>query len=194
MSISFIVILGLPVLFLTGSLKRIVLNTGVSQLGFILFFFCTAAFSFLPALKIIQTIRINFAGAFFCIAPAVYLAVKRKYSYRYYLVFVLTVLLAVGLSFFVSIYSIPYLQYIVDLVIALAASICFMPRGPIFAPVMMGVYGIAGGLMQLFSGMDSSIVLFGNTDMTTLCTALCLFVSYLLRPRGRHAVGRVLQT
>jgi hypothetical protein len=194
MSISFIIISGLPVLYLTGSLKKAVSITGLSSIKFILFFLITGVLSFIPELRVAQGIHVSFAGAFFSIAPAVYIAIKKQYSYRYYLFFVLTILFAVALSFFISIYSMPYLPYIIDLVIALAAGICFMPRGPVFAPVIMGVYGLAGGLMQLFSGLNNSITIFGNMDMTSLSTALCLFVSYILRPKGRHTEGYMLQT
>jgi hypothetical protein len=135
-----------------------------------------------------QSIRIDFAGAFFCVAPAVYLAVMKRYTYRYYLAFVLTTLFAVAVSFFTNTYTLPYLPYIVVLVITIAAVLCFKRSASLFAPVMMGVYGIASGFMQLFAGMDDSITLFSGIGMITLCAALCLFAAYpLSRPRGRHA-------
>lgn len=194
MSISFIVISGLPILYLTGSLKKVVSITGLSSAKFILFFIFTGALSFVPELKVTPGVQINFEGAFFSIAPAVYIGIKKQYSYRYYFLFVLTILFAVALSFFISIYSMPYLPYFVDIAIAVAADFFFLPRGPLFAPVLMGIYGIAGGLMQLFSGMDSTITLFGNIDMTSLSTALCLFFSYLIKPRGKHSASYMLKT
>jgi len=194
MDISFIVILGLPVLYLTGSLKKIVAYTGASGFSFVLFFVFTALLSLLPVEKVIQSIRIDVAGAFFCIAPAVYLAVKKRYSYIYYLTFVLTTLLAVALSFFSNIYAMIYLPYLVGFVIAFAAILCFKANGPIFAPVMMGVFGAAGSIMQLFGGMDNSVTLFGDLGTLTLCAALCLFISYLFRTRGKHASRNVFKT
>ncbi len=189
MDISFIVILGLPVLYVTGSLKKIVKNAGVGGAAFVLYFACTAALSFVPVLKLMQGIKIDISGAFFCVAPAVYLAVKKRYSYRYYLAFVLTTLFAVAVSFFTNTNTLPYLPYLVVLVISIAAVLCFKRSAPLFAPVMMGVYGIASGLMQLFAGMDDSITLFSGIGMISLSAALCLFAAYpLSRQRGKHAV------
>lgn len=188
MDISFIVILGLPVLYLTGSLKKIVRNTGVNGMCFVLFFAITAALSFIPEVKLTQDMHLSLDGAFFCISPAVYLIVKKRYTYKYYLTFVLTTLFSVVISFFSNLYTMPYLPYIVSLVIAVAAVLCFKAGAPIFTPVMMGVYGIAAGCMQLLSGMDNTIVLFGGLGMTSLSTAVCLFVAYVVaRPRGKHA-------
>jgi hypothetical protein len=192
MSISFIVILGLPVLFLTGSLKKAVFYTGARRLVFLLYFACTAGLSFIPAIRLAQGLRLSVAGTFFCVAPAVYLAVKKQFTYGYYLGIVLTVLFAVALSFFSNTYAMPYLPYLTGLAASVAASVCFKSKGAVFAPVMTGVYGAAGGLMQLFSGMDNSFTLFGNIDIMSLCAAMSLFISYLARPRGRHSRG-VLQ-
>lgn len=192
MDISFIVILGLPVLYLTGSIKSIVHNTRVSGAAFVIYFACTAALSFVPVIKIIPSLRIDLAGAFFCIAPAVYLAAKRRFTYRHYLAFVLTTLFAVAVSFFTNTYTLPYLQYIVVLTVTIASVLCFKSGAPVFSPVMMGMYGIASGLMQLFGGMDDAITLFGGIGMISLCSALCLFSAYAVSkpPRGKHAARR----
>lgn len=188
MDISFIVILGLPVLYVTGSIRKIVHNTGVGGVAFVVYFACTALLTFVPAVKIVQFAKIDFAGAFFCVAPAVYLAVKKRYTYRYYLAFVLTTLFAVAVSFFTNTYTLPYLPYIVVLAVTLAAVLCFKSRAPVFAPVMMGVYGIAAGLMQLFGGMNDSITLFNDIGMISLCSALSLLTAYpVSKPRNRRA-------
>jgi hypothetical protein len=187
MDISFVMILGLPVLYLTGSLRKIVANTGVSGPCFILYFAITAALSFIPAIKLTQGMGLSLDGAFFCISPAIYLIVKKRYTYKYYLAFVLTTLFSVAISFFSNLYTLPYLPYIISVAIAVAAVLCFKSGAPVFAPVMMGVYGIAGGCMELLSGMDNSITLFGGLGMTSLCTAICLFAAYAIaRPRGKH--------
>jgi hypothetical protein len=188
MDISFIVILGLPVLYVTGSLKKIVKNAGIGGAAFVLYFAITAALSFIPAAELIQGICVNPAGAFFCIAPAVYLAIKKRYTYIYYLAVVITTLFAVAVSFFTNTYTLPYLSYIVVLVIAAAAVVCFKTNAPLFAPVMMGVYGVAGRFMELFGGMNDSVTLFTGIGTISLCAAVCLFASYLFtRPRGAHS-------
>jgi len=193
MDISFIVILGLPVLYVTGSIRKIVKNAGVGGIAFVLFFAITAALTFTPAIKLVQGIRINLAGAFFCIAPAIYLAVKRRYTYIYYLAVVVTTLFAVGVTFFTNTYTMQYLPYIVVFVIAAAAIICFKSNAPLFAPVMMGVYGVAESFMELFGGMDDSVTLFTGIGAISLCAAFCLLVSYIFtRPRG--ACSAQLQT
>ncbi len=188
MDISFIVILGLPVLYITGSFKKIVINAGVGGAAFVVFFVITAALSFIPVIQLVEGIRVNTAGAFFCIAPAIYLAVKRRYTYIYYLAVVITTLFAVGVTFFTNTYTLQYLPYIVVFVIAAAAIICFKSNAPLFAPVMMGVYGTAEGFMELFGGMDDSIILFAGIGTISLCAAFCLLMSYLFtRPRGARS-------
>ncbi len=188
MDISFIIILGLPVLYVTGSLKKVVKNAGVGGAAFVLYFAITAALSFIQAIKLIEGIRLSPAGAFFCIAPAIYLAVKRRYTYIYYLAVVVTTLFAVGVTFFTNTYTLQYLPYIVVFVIAAGALISFKSNAPLFAPVMMGVYGVAEGFMELFGGMDDSVTLFAGIGTISLCAAFCLFTSYLLtRRRGAHS-------
>lgn len=187
MDISFIVILGLPVLYLTGSLKKIVGNLGLSGLCFVMYFAITAALSLIPEIKLTQGMKLSIDGAFFSIAPAIYLIAKKRYTYKYYLAFVLTTLFSVAVSFFSNLYTLPYIPYIISAVIAITAVLCFKSGAPVFAPVMMGVYGIAGGCMELLSGMDNSITLFGGLGMTSLSTAICLFAAYTVaRPRGKH--------
>jgi hypothetical protein len=197
MDVSFIVIIGLPVLYATGSIRKIVKNTGLGGRSFVLYFVCTAALSFIPVIKIVQGMRLCFAGAFFCIAPAVYLACSRRYTYKYYLAFVLTTLFSVAVSYFFNTYTVPYLPYATGLVIALAAVACFRAGAPVFAPVMMGVYDLGSGFMQLFGGMDDSVTLFGDIGLISLCLTLCLFAAYIFsRPRGKHderSVRRALQ-
>lgn len=188
MDISFIVILGLPILYVTGSLKKIVKNAGINGTAFVLFFVITAVLSMIPIIKVVQGIRINVAGAFFCITPAIYLAVKRRYTYIYYLAAVMTTLFAVAVSFFTNTYTLPYLPYIVVFIITVSAVIFFKTNAPVFGPVMMGIYGVAGGFMELFGGMDDSVTLFSGIGMISLCAAFCLFVSYIfIRPRQTRA-------
>jgi hypothetical protein len=41
--------------------------------------------------------------------------------------------------------------------------------------------------MELLSGMDNSITLFGGLGMMSLSMAICLIAAYAVaRPRGRH--------
>lgn len=188
MDISFVIILGLPVLYVTGSLKKIVKYAGVGGAAFVVYFAVTAALSFVPEIKIIEGMRLSVAGAFFCLAPAVYLAFKRRYTYVYYLAAVATTLFAVAVSFFTNTYTLPYLPYIVVIIITAAAVACFKSNAALFSPVMMGVYGAAESLMELFGGMDDSIMLFTNIGMLSMCAAFCLFASYIFtRPRGAHS-------
>ena len=187
MDISFIVILGLPVLYLTGSLKKIVENTGLSRMCFVMYFAVTAALSLIPELRLTAGMRLNVSGAFFCMSPAIYLVIKKQYTYKHYLACVLTTLFSVALSFVSNMYTMQYLPYIISFVLAVTAALCFKAGAPVFAPVMMGIYGIAGGCMQLLSGMDNSIVLFGGLGITSLSTAICLLFSYIVaRPRGKN--------
>ncbi|MGI5850336.1 MAG: hypothetical protein ACOX8Q_09810, partial [Christensenellales bacterium] len=179
---------GLPVLYMTGSLRKTVANAHVSGICFVLYFIFTAALSFIPLVRVVQGISVNVAGAFFCVAPAVYLMAKKRYSYRYYITFVLTTLVTVVLSFLSNAYTLSFLPYSVSIATSFTAMLCFKGSAPVFVPVMVGIYGAVDGVMQLFAGINNSITLFGGIGIVSLSVAICLLMSGLVcRPKGRHA-------
>ena len=191
MNISTIVIIGLPVLILTGSLHRILANAGIGRRSAVLFFMCTAALSLLPSVRMAEDVWINAEGAFFCIVPAIYLAVTKTYSYRFFILFSFTTLLGVLSAFLISSYQIPFLTAVAGTAILLAALILAGARAPGVTVVLCGVYFAVQGIVQITTGIAYRTVLFGDIDMVTASAAACLFLSYVFyRPRGRHEKKR----
>ncbi|MDD5018096.1 MAG: hypothetical protein PHO15_08380 [Eubacteriales bacterium] len=189
MDISMIIVLGLPVLYATGSLKKIVANTGVGGRCFVLYFVCTAALSFLPAVTITQNVSLNLAGTFFCIAPAVYLTLIKAYTCRFYIAFVLTTFVSV-VSSLIFTYTPAYLPYLVIGIVSIGALIFFKARAPVFAPVLTGVFSVAGSMMQLCTDMYMTPWL-DSLGTASVSLVICLVAAYLVtRRRGRHAANR----
>lgn len=187
MDATLIVMLGLPVLYVTGSLKKEVANARISGVCFVLYFLCAAALSLIPRLQIVPAVSLSLQGAFFCIAPATYLAAKRRYNYQFYFCSALMVLLAVSVTFFLGSYTLPYLPYPLGLLISLIAVLCFKALAPVFAPMLIGMYGIAESIMQMLTGSGAT-VWFGDIKMTSVSVVLCIFTAYYVtRPRGKHS-------
>ena len=187
MDISLVIIIGLPVLYMTGSLRKIVADADVGGRCFVLYFACTAVLSFLPEVNISQNVSLNIAGAFFCIAPAVYLIFKKGYFFSFYFVFTLVTLLGVIFSLVFSTYTLSYLPYIKSGIVALIAVVCFKKRAPVFVPVLMGVFSMAESLMLLLTGMYMT-ALFDSVNTACVSIVFSLFAVSLFRKRkkGRH--------
>lgn len=189
MDISFIVILGLPVLYLTGSLKKIVANTNVSGRSFVLYFVCTAVLSLLPVLNITQNVSINLSGAFFCMAPAVYLAVKKQYNYKILITFAGIAIVAITVSFMFHSYTLPYLKYLISILISIIAIICFKKSAPVYVPVLIGIYSVFRSTMQLFINAYYQNVFFYGIEMISIAIVICLFFAYFTKKqKGRHSI------
>jgi len=189
MNISFIIILGLPLLYVTGSLKKIVANANISGVCFVMYFVCTAMLSFVPIVNITQEVSINAAGAFFCIAPAIYLSIKKEYDYKFFIPCAMAVLVSIASAFLQNSYTLPYLPYIVDAIFVMIAIFCFKESAPIFVPVLIGVYNIFWGVMQIFISTYNINVFFNAIEMTSISIAVCLFTAYFAtKSKGRHAI------
>ncbi len=191
MDISLIVLIGLPVLYLTGSLRKAVAAAGIRGIHFVMYFIIGLVLSLVPEVRFSPWISFSLTGAFLCIAPAVYIALSGGYGYRFFLASAITVLLSVT-SFFVSnTLTLPYLTPVLGLTVSAVAVLCFGRRAPEHAPVLAGLYGIGDSVMALLSDSARTVILFDVRAMATLSFAVCLFAAFLSvrRPRGRHAAG-----
>jgi len=189
MNISFIVILGLPILYLTGSLRKMVANANLGGVCFVMYFVCTAALSFVPIVRITQDISINLSGAFFCTAPAVYLAVKKDYDYKFFIPCVLITLMSIASAFLLNSYTLPYLPYLVSTIVVIIAIVFFNARAPIYAPVLIGLYNILWSVMQLFISNYYLNVFFNVIEITSASLVICLIAAYFVtKSKGRHAI------
>ncbi len=190
MNISFIVILGLPVLYITGSLKKIVTAANISGKSFVLYFLCAAILSFLPIVNIAQNISVNISGAFLFLAPAVYLALKKKYDYKFFAICAGIALVSAAMSFLLNLYDLEYLNYIICITISFTAVFCYKEHAPVYIPVFLGVYSLFGSIMQLILSSYYTNVFFISAETTSVGIVLCLFLAYFAgKPKGRHAAN-----
>ena len=193
MSFSMVIMIGLPVLFVTGSLKKIVANSGVGGKCFVLFFVCAAVLSFLPNVPVAPHVFLNTSGTFFCIAPAVYLAVKKAYACRFYIAFVIIMIISVISTLVFNSYTFVYLHYVVVGVVSLTALLFFKAYAPVHAPVLMGVFYFAQSMVQLFTDMYMAVI-FNNIGVASVSVVICLFAAYWttkpIKPRGKHETPR----
>lgn len=194
MDISAVVLLSLPVLYVTGSLRKSVINAGASGTCFVLYFAIVIALAFVPVVRITQSVSADVSGAFFCIAPAVYLLVKKAYRYQFFIAVALIVLLSVASSFLSNSYSLPYLSYVVSVLVALIAILFFGMRAPLYTPVLIGIFCVIERVMQQMVSMYNRVVFFDCIRMASLSFVVCLFLTYLItKPRRKHLKGNRVQ-
>ena len=187
---SLIVILGFPVLYITGSLHRAADYLRVSGTTFVMYFACTAALMLLPAVRVAENFSLGFAGLFYCFAPVAILIQYREFPAGLPVAAALCVLFSCAEELIWGDYTISYLPYIEGVVIAATALVCIGRRAALFAPVLAGLFEAAAHTVRLISGMDATAWLSG------VCAAsVAIAVSFvagavrLRQPRpGRHAV------
>lgn len=191
MDISIIVLIGLPVLYLTGNLRKAVAAAGIRGVHFVLYFVIGLMLSLIPVIRISPWVSFSPTGAFLCIAPVIYIAMQGGYGYRFFLASAITVLLSVT-SFFVSnTMTLPYMTPILGLAVSAVAVICHGRRAPEHAPVLAGVFGTVDSVMALLSDTARTVVLFEVCTLAALSFTICLCAAFfsMRRPRGRHAAG-----
>lgn len=191
MDLYVIIVIGLPVLYVTGSLKKTVKNTGTSGAAFVQYFLCTSLLALLPDIHVSQGISIYVAGAFFCISPVLYLAVKRKLSFSYVIAMIVVALISVASAFLINAYTMTYLPFLIGGGVCIIALLCCKSRAPIVVPVLVGIFSaVQSGMTLLVSGY-SNAVFFDCLSLAAASTAVCLFAAYILKkPSGRHAAHR----
>jgi len=185
MNVSFIVMVGLPVLYATGSLHKAVAGAHVRGAAFLLYFLCIGALCVLPPVELTPAIRLHAAGLFVTVAPAVYLKVRHAYSDVFCIAAALAVLLAVSMVFLLSSYTLPYLPYLTGALLSLVAVLCFRAQAAVFVPVLTGIYGTAERIMRLLSGIHTSTAWFDDMQAASVGIALCLLVYSARRTKTR---------
>lgn len=177
MNISLIVMLGLPVLYLTGSLRQTVAAMKISGKAFVGYFLIAAALSLIPKITLFGTVIFNMTGAFLCTAPAVYLALRGDCGYRFSLAGLLSVLLSVSAYYIFSTYTVTYISQLTSVAVAIVALLCLGRYAPPKAPVLAGVYGISEGIMGRLTGQTQILRLLDVTELAMLCFLICFAVS-----------------
>ena len=187
---SLIVILGFPVLYLTGSLHKAAAPLRLSASSFALYFLCTAALMLLPTVRVTNGFSICFAGLFYCFAPVAALIRQRDFPVGLPVAAALCVLFSCVEEMVWGDYTIPFLPYAEGAVIAVTALLCTGRRATLFAPILAGLFEAAGHVVRLISGADPYAWLSGICA-TSIAIAVSFFASALLfrQPRraARHA-------
>lgn len=191
MDISLIVLLGLPVLYLTGNLRKAVASAGIRGIVFVLYFVIAVLLSLAPKISISPGLSLNIAGTFLSVAPAVYIAMQRGYTYRFFLASSITVLFSISAFFVTNTLTLPYLTPVLGLAVSAVAVLCHGRRAPEHAPVLAGLFGAADSTMALLADTARSVVLFDVCAMAAISFAVCLCATFLSvrRKRGRHTTG-----
>jgi len=185
---SLIVILGFPVLYLTGSLHKAAEPLWISGKTFVLYFMCTAALLLLPTVRVADGFSLCFAGLFYCLAPIAILIRQRDFPVGLPVAAALCVLLSCVAELVWGDYTITFLPYAEGAAIAVAALVCTGRRAPLYAPLLAGLYEIASHVVRLVSGVDTTAWLSGICAAST-AIGVSFAVSALLsrQPRmGRH--------
>ncbi len=189
MDISLIVLLGMPILYLTGNLRKAVAAAGIRGNVFVLYFVIAILLSLIPVIRIFPWVSISISGAFLCIAPAVYIALQGGFSYRFFLAASLTVLLSISAFFISNTLTLPYLAPVLWLAVSAVAVLCHGRRAAEYAPVLAGLFGMADSVMALLADIVRTVVLFNVSALATLCFAICLCAAFFsFRPRRRSAM------
>ncbi len=189
MSISFIVMVGLPVLYLTGSLRKATRAAGLGGTAFVLYFIICTVLSIVPVVKIIGGVSFSVAGAFLCIAPVFYLIYQKEFTFRFCLASAIAVLISVSASFVSISYTVTYLSAALIFSVSLLSLLFMKGKAPIFAPVLIGIYSIAEDIMALLTGTMRTVTAFNVTDIAAISFVVCFAVSYIIsRPWHKSTV------
>ena len=180
MNISMIAMLGLPVLYLTGSLRQTVGALKISGKAFAGYFLVAAALTLIPKITLFDSVIFNASGAFLCIAPFVYAVLHGGFGYRFLLACLLCVLLSVLAYYILSTYTLPYIGQLTSAAVAIVALLCLGRYAAPIAPVLAGIYGISEGIMGMLSGQANAFRLFDVTELATLCFVICFTASTMI--------------
>lgn len=191
---SLIVILGFPILYITGSLRQGAASLNVKGTAFVLYFACTAALMLLPAVRISQGFALGFAGLFYCFAPLALIIRLRSFPVGVPVAAALCVLFSCAEELIWGDYTIRFLPYLEGGVIAATALVCLgRSRAAVYAPVLAGLYEMASHTVRIISGTDATPWLTGICA-ASVAIAVSFFASTvrlrqprIVRHTSRHA-------
>ncbi len=179
MNISLIVMLSLPVLYLTGSLRKTVAKMKIGGTAFVAYFLAAAVLSMIPVVTVLPGLSMNIAGMFLCIAPAVYLAFKKDCGYKFLLASKLMILLAVLSHYLFLSLTLPAIKPMTGAAVAIVAICCLGYKAAPKAPALAGVYSVSENLMALLTGQMRTLYLFDAAELAVFCFMLCFAAASL---------------
>lgn len=189
MDFSLIALIGFPVLYLTGNLRKAVASAGIRGIVFVLYFIISALLSLIPRIGLFPWISLDLAGLFMGVAPAVYIIRHGGYTYHFFLAATITMLLSVTAFFVTNTLTLPYMTPFLGLAVSAVAVLCHGRRSPEHAPVLAALFGLGDSVMALLSDSARTVVLFDIRFMAALSFAVCLCAAFfsIRKPRGKHA-------
>lgn len=180
MSISLVIMLGMPILYVTGSLRKSTSVAGISGACFVFYFIICTLLSIFAPIMINKNLGINLSGTFMCLAPVIYLLVRRDFTFHFYLAAMVTVLISVTASFLSISYTISFISALLVLSVSLVSLIFLKHRAPLYAPVLIGIYSVSADIMSLLTQAVRTVYAFDVLDIASVSFVVCLALSYLL--------------
>lgn len=182
-----VVMISLPVLYATGSLKRAVMISGVGGKAFLLYFGIGIVFAMLPVVYVYR-MGINACGAFLCLSAMIYAGATGRLDYRLFIAAAAALLIGVAEFVVSNSFVLPYIGYIRTAIICLASIVIYRGRAALFLPVIALIYNVAVFVVTLVLGLSHNFRLFSDMELLLFGIAVCLVASYAFeRTHGRHA-------
>jgi len=184
-----VICLGLPILYMTGSLRHAVASAGLSGRAFVLFFLCAAVLDALPPVRTPGG-SVCIAGVFMSAAPIVYLAAKRRARLSFWIACIFSAASGALIALVFESMPIPYNGLVLAAPAAAASLLAGGARAPVYAPAAAGVSIAAAGAVDMMMQRALHIVWMDGVGVCAACAAACLFLAYYLaRLRRKHMRG-----
>lgn len=178
--------ISLPVLYATGSLRRAVMLSGLSGKAFLVYFGVGIVLATLPIIYI-SRIGINVCGAYLCLSPAIYAAVRKRYDYRLFIAAATALLIGVTEFVVSNSFVLPHIGYIRTAIVCIASILIYRGQAALFLPVIALVYNISVFLVSAVLGLSHNFCLFADMELVLFGIVVCLLVSNAFgRTHGRH--------
>jgi len=182
-----VLMVSLPVLYLTGNIRCAVAKMGVPGRWFVLYFVIGIALLLLPSVFMFG-VQISLSGAFLSIAPCVYLAKKKQYGYQIIISAMVAAVIYIAAYVLQSMLAVTYLTAGAIVLLSVLALVVFKEKAGLFLPVLVLVYCVCEIAFALVVPGQYFSPFAVGMDIVPAGITLCLIVSYAYaRPRGRHA-------
>lgn len=182
-----VVMISLPVLYMTGSLRRAVMIMGISGKAFLLYFAIGIVLAMLPIVYAYRT-GINVCGAYLCLSATIYAAATKRFDYRLFIAAAAALLIGVAEFVVSNSFVLPNIGYIRTAIVCIASILIYRGQAALFLPVIALVYNAAVFVVSLVLGLSHNFCLFSDMELILFGITVSLIVSYAFeRTHGRHA-------
>ena len=176
----------LPVLCITGNLRRALKLCEICPGTFTAYFLIGLGLTLLPDLYIFD-VGISFSGAFLCLSAFAYILIKKILDYRFFIASA-AALLIYAFEFVISNSQyVPHIRYFTLGAVLLTAILVYKAKAALYIPVIAFVFSAAGFIISLALGVGHNYKIFDRHEMVLYGMAICLLSSYAFkRYVGRH--------